>query len=88
MPAGLWRAGHLDPVVSTIRLTPACRATGRFFGIIPVLAIQGAGYVVAGLAMLAWLKDGAGPPKSWGDRDDADIPGDGEQALVVADALP
>jgi hypothetical protein len=52
-------------VVSTIRLTPACRATGRFFGIIPVLAIQGAGYVVAGLAMLAWLKDGAGPPKSW-----------------------
>jgi hypothetical protein len=75
-------------VVSTIRLTPACRATGRFFGIIPVLAIQGAGYVVAGLAMLAWLKDGAGPPKSWGDRDDADIPGDGEQALVVADALP
>ncbi len=29
----------------------------RSAGIIPVLAIQGAGYVAAGLAMLAWLKD-------------------------------
>ena len=27
----------------------------RYAGIVPVLAIQGAGYVVAGLAMLAWL---------------------------------
>ena len=60
----------------------------RFVGIIPVLAIQGAGYVVAGLVMLAWLKDGAEPPKSRGDRDSADVSGDGEQALVVADALP
>ena len=60
----------------------------RFVGIIPVLAVQGAGYVVAGLAMLAWLKDGAGPPMSRSDRDSADIPGDVEQALVVADALP
>jgi Na+/melibiose symporter-like transporter len=33
----------------------------RFAGIIAVLAIQGGGYVVAGLAMLIWLKDGAGP---------------------------
>jgi Na+/melibiose symporter-like transporter len=32
----------------------------RYAGIVPVLAIQGAGYVVAGLAMLAWLRDGAG----------------------------
>jgi MFS family permease len=31
-----------------------------YAGIVPVLAIQGAGYVVAGLAMLAWLRDGAG----------------------------
>ena len=30
----------------------------RYAGIVPVLAIQGAGYVVAGLAMLAWLRDG------------------------------
>ncbi len=29
----------------------------RLAGIIPVLAIQGGGYVVAGLAMLAWLKE-------------------------------
>ena len=28
----------------------------RLAGIIPVLAIRGGGYVVAGLAMLAWLK--------------------------------
>jgi hypothetical protein len=60
----------------------------RLVGIIPVLAIQGAGYLAAGLAMLAWLKEGAGPPQSRGHRDGADIPGDGEQALVVADALP
>jgi len=33
----------------------------RFAGIIGVLAIQGGGYVVAGLAMLIWLKDGVGP---------------------------
>jgi Na+/melibiose symporter-like transporter len=32
----------------------------RYAGIVPVLAIQGAGYVVAGLAMLAWLRGGAG----------------------------
>jgi Na+/melibiose symporter-like transporter len=31
----------------------------RFAGIIPVLAIQGGGYVVAGLAMLSWLRDAA-----------------------------
>ena len=30
----------------------------RLAGIIPVLAVQGAGYVVAGLAMLVWLKGG------------------------------
>jgi MFS family permease len=31
----------------------------RYAGIIPVLALQGGGYVVAGLAMLVWLKDTA-----------------------------
>ena len=33
----------------------------RFTGIIGVLAIQGGGYVVAGLAMLLWLTESAGP---------------------------
>src|SRR5439155_1489872 len=32
----------------------------RLAGIIPVLAVQGAGYVVAGLAMLVWLKEEPG----------------------------
>jgi hypothetical protein len=32
----------------------------RYVGIIPVLAIQGAAYVIAGLAMLAWLKNSPG----------------------------
>ncbi len=35
----------------------------RLAGIVPVLAIQGAGYVIAGLVMLAWLADGAEPPR-------------------------
>jgi predicted MFS family arabinose efflux permease len=34
----------------------------QYAGIIAVLAIQGAGYVVAGFAMLLWLADGAEPP--------------------------
>ncbi len=34
----------------------------RYAGIIPVLAIQGAGYVAGGLAMLAWLKDPSDAP--------------------------
>jgi hypothetical protein len=33
----------------------------RAAGIIPVLAVQGGGYVVAGLVMLVWLKDRDGP---------------------------
>ena len=86
--------GRLFGAVSTLEGVTVLAGTlgagylSRFVGIIPVLAIQAAGYVVAGLAMLAWLKDSAEPPKSRGDRDGADIPGDGEQALVVADALP
>jgi Na+/melibiose symporter-like transporter len=38
----------------------------RSVGIVGVLAIQGGGYVVAGLAMLAWLKDSADPPTATG----------------------
>jgi Na+/melibiose symporter-like transporter len=40
----------------------------RFAGIIPVLAIQGAGYIAAGIAMFVWLKDdpGSGAPQSAG----------------------
>jgi Na+/melibiose symporter-like transporter len=34
----------------------------RLAGIIPVLAVQGGGYVVAGLAMLVWLKEEPGAP--------------------------
>jgi Na+/melibiose symporter-like transporter len=74
--------------VSVLAGTLGAGYLSRFAGIIPVLAIQGAGYVVAGLVMLAWLKDGAEPSESGGDRDGADISGDGDQALVVADALP
>ena len=54
----------------------------RLAGIIPVLAIQGAGYVVAGLVMLVWLAGNAEPPRSGGGSG----PGDSEQALVAADA--
>ena len=54
----------------------------RFVGIVPVLAVQGAGYVVAGLVMLAWLKDGADPPVPAADRDEA---GQGELTLIAAD---
>jgi hypothetical protein len=49
----------------------------RLAGIIPVLTIQGGGYVVAGLAMLAWLKQDA-------DGSHADA-GGLEQAAGVAD---
>jgi Na+/melibiose symporter-like transporter len=54
----------------------------RFVGIVPVLAVQGAGYVIAGLVMLAWLKDGADPPAPAADRDEA---GQGELTLIAAD---
>ncbi len=45
-----------------------------------MLAIQGGGYVVAGLAMLIWLKD---EPRGSG-REDGAL-GEGELALVAAD---
>ena len=51
----------------------------RLAGIIPVLAVQGAGYVVAGLVMLVWLKEEPGEPASAG------APSRGEPALAAAD---
>ena len=50
-------------------------------GIIPVLAVQGGGYVVAGLAMLVWLNEEPGEPADA----DADALSQGEPALVAAD---
>lgn len=54
----------------------------RFAGIIPVLAIQGGGYVMAGLAMLIWLRDDVEPAGSG--RDDGAL-GERGLALAVAD---
>jgi MFS family permease len=51
----------------------------RLAGIIPVLAVQGGGYVVAGLAMLVWLKEEPGEPAS------ADAQRQGGPALVTAE---
>ncbi len=45
--------------VTVLAGTLAAGYLSRFVGIIPVLAIQGAGYIVAGLAMLAGLKENA-----------------------------
>ena len=53
----------------------------RVAGIIPVLAVQGGGYVVAGLAMLVWLKEEPGDPASTG----GGARSQGEPALVAAD---
>jgi MFS family permease len=53
----------------------------RFVGIIPVLAIQGGGYVVAGLAMLVWLKQE--PPQA----PSADPASPAEEASPAGDAL-
>ncbi len=50
----------------------------RLAGIIPVLAIQGGGYVVAGLVMLAWFRDGAGRASSLRD----DTPSDRDASLT------
>jgi len=38
----------------------------RPLGIIPVFAVQGAGYLIAGLGMMLWLRDPAGPPRDTG----------------------
>jgi MFS family permease len=53
----------------------------RLAGIIPVLAVQGGGYVIAGLAMLVWLKEEPGEPADV----DADALSQGGPALVAAD---
>ena len=50
----------------------------RYAGIVPVLAIQGAGYVVAGLAMFAMLGEGAGQ----GNRSGSVHDGDGHRVLL------
>jgi Na+/melibiose symporter-like transporter len=54
--------------VTVLAGTLAAGYLSRVAGIIPVLAIQGAGYVAAGIAMFVWLKDdpGSGPPRSFG----------------------
>jgi hypothetical protein len=51
----------------------------RLAGIIPVLAVQGVGYVVAGLAMLVWLKEETGEPET------SSAAEQGEPALVAAE---
>ena len=61
--------------VTILAGTLAAGYLSRYAGIIPVLAIQGGTYVVAGLAMLAWLKNS---PDGAADRAPAD--------LVLADA--
>ena len=43
--------------ITVLAGTLAAGYLSRYVGIIPVLAIQGGGYVVAGLAMLAWLRE-------------------------------
>ena len=48
-------------------------------GIIPVLAVQGGGYVIAGLAMLVWLKEEPGEPSG------ASAQRQGGPALVTAE---
>jgi MFS family permease len=50
----------------------------RFAGIIPVLAVQGVGYVLAGLALLAWLKEES--PATHADP----VPNEAGQALAAA----
>jgi hypothetical protein len=50
----------------------------RLAGIIPVLAVQGGGYVVAGLALLAWLKEESSQPRAVG------VAGEAGKALVGA----
>jgi Na+/melibiose symporter-like transporter len=54
--------------VTVLAGTLAAGYLSRVAGIIPVLAIQGAGYIAAGIAMFVWLKDdpGSGPPRSVG----------------------
>ena len=85
-------ASHPDPLAQAVRLrngvmelftvlagTLGSGYLSRIAGIIPVLAVQGAGYVVAGLAMLVWLKEEPGEPAG------ASAQRQGEPALVTAE---
>jgi Na+/melibiose symporter-like transporter len=47
--------------VATLAGTLGAGFLSRPLGIVPVIAVQGAGYVLAGLAMLAWLTADPGP---------------------------
>src|ERR1022692_2026355 len=61
----------------------------RAVGIIPVLAIQGGGYVVAGLVMLIWLTDSAGPPADAGEDGQAgDLDGEPVGQASLAQEMP
>jgi MFS family permease len=78
--------GRVFGAVSALGITVLAGTLGagylsRLAGIIPVLAVQGGGYMVAGLAMLAWLKEAPGEPASTG----AKARRQGEPALVAAD---
>jgi len=44
--------------ISVLAGTLGAGYLSRFVGIVPVLAVQGGGYVVAGLVMLVHLRDG------------------------------
>ena len=61
--------------VTVLAGTLAAGYLSRFAGIIPVLAIQGAAYVAAGIGMLVWLREdagsGAAPPACAGQVPDA-----------------
>jgi len=48
--------------VTVLAGTLAAGYLSRFAGIIPVLAIQGAGYIAAGIAMFVWLREGVSRP--------------------------
>jgi len=66
--------------VTVLAGTLAAGYLSRLAGIIPVLAVQGGGYVVAGRAMFIWLRAEPGPVSRT-----AEAPGHGERVLVAAD---
>jgi MFS family permease len=67
--------------VSVLAGTLGAGYLSRLAGIVPVLAIQGGGYVVAGVAMLIWLAAGHEPG---GSRDDARPASEAASAVGVA----
>ncbi len=66
--------------VTVLAGTRAAGYLSRLAGIIPVLAIQGGGYVVAGLATFIWLRPEPGPVSRA-----TEAPGHDGRALVAAD---